>query len=422
MTNNLPMLVWFLLGFALIALAAVIIGWLAVRGKMKAEVERLRGVETRLQNELQEARDTHSQFKLQLEATSEERNTLANSLSEMKQTRAGMEAELSQLENANAELDAELTARGSELQRTQQRLSKLQTEFSAMSKARADLEVMLTDSELAGSALRDEVRSANMQIVAYHKALDTAKESHLAEVDALRVAFDLAKKAHVAETTALTTNVSSTSANMAAKEQRIAALEHELVKWRGSSTAQDPQPIAETTKEAEVAPPTPADEKDFGQPSLLPPDAPDAQTEAKLASVVEEVTPAAKDLAPTEPPADAAASEAEQADATPEQKRIAWLEAKRARFHWPDGVKTQIIDQPMDLTEVVGIDVAQSKLLHGEGIGTFWELANTRDDILNEVFNPAGREEVSIEDIRSRAWVMAEKTGSVGHVWGGPPA
>jgi predicted nucleic acid-binding Zn-ribbon protein/predicted flap endonuclease-1-like 5' DNA nuclease len=411
------MLVWFLLGFALIALAALIIGWLAVRGKMKAEVERLRGVETRLQNELQEARDTHSQFKLQLEATSEERNTLANSLSEMKQTRVGMEAELSQLENANAELEAELTARGSELQRTQQRLSKLQTEFSAMSKARADLEVMLTDSELAGNALRDEVRSANMQIVAYHKALDTAKESHLAEVDALRVAFDLAKKAHVAETTALTTNVSSTSANMAAKEQRIAALEHELVQWRGSSTAQAPQPVAEIAKEAEVAPPTSADEKDFGQPSLLPPD---EQTETEPAPVVEEVAPAAKDLPPTEPPADAAASETEQANATPEQKRIAWLEAKRARFHWPDGVKTQIIDQPMDLTEVVGIDVAQSKLLHGEGIGTFWELANTRDDILNDVFNPAGREEVSIEDIRSRAWVMAEKTGSVGQVWGGP--
>ncbi|HQZ23412.1 MAG TPA: hypothetical protein PLW39_14180 [Thermoflexales bacterium] len=411
MTNDLPVLVWFLLGFALIALVALIIGWLTVRGKMKAEVERLRGVETRLQADLQEARDTHSQFKLQLEATSEERNMLANSLSEMKQARAGMEANLSQLENANAELEAELTARGSELQRTAQRLSKLQGEFAVMSKARADLEVMLTDSELAGSALRDEVRSANMQIVAYHKALDTAKESHLAEVDALRVAFDLAKQAHVAETTALATNVSATSANMAAKDQRITTLENELVKFRLPSGSQS---VVEAPKEFVVAPEAPAEPIEFDQPSLLPPD---VLTEGQPVSVVEEAV-VSKDLAPADAPSDAPANETPAA--TPEEKRIAWLEAKRSRFHWPDGVKTKIVEQAMDLTEVVGIDAAQNKMLQAEGIGTFWELANTRDDILNFVFNPAGGEDASIEDIRSRAWVMAEKTDSVGQVWGGP--
>lgn len=418
MMNNMPTVVWFLLGFALVALVAVIIGWLTVRGKMKAEVERLRGLTTQHERHLQDARDTNSQFKLQLDAMAEERNVLANTASELKQAKTALESSIGDLENRLAEQDAELTARGSELQRAQQRLGKLQGEFAVMSKARADLEVMLTDSELAGSALRDEVRAANMQIVAYHKALNTAKESHLAEVDALRVAFDLAKKAHVAETTALTTNVSSTSANMAAKDQRIATLESELRKLHPNAESKEVGVVSQDANDdggqvlsdATAAAPEPVA---FAQPALLPPDEPEQAQD--VAAAEDAPAPQAIVLADAAPEGDGE----QPAPQTAEEKQLAWLIAKRAKFHWQDGVKTRIVTEPMDLTEVVGITQAQRKTLQDEGIGTFWELANTKDDLLKTVFNPDGGDEADIEGIRSRAWVMAEKTDSVGCVWGG---
>ncbi len=74
---------------------------------------------------------------------------------------------------------------------------------------------------------------------------------------------------------------------------------------------------------------------------------------------------------------------------------------------------------PQDLGRVKGIDVVYEQRLYEAGIGTFWELANTPEQILAEVLKVEEFQGVDLADLKLQAAELAVETGSEGRVWEG---
>jgi predicted flap endonuclease-1-like 5' DNA nuclease len=98
--------------------------------------------------------------------------------------------------------------------------------------------------------------------------------------------------------------------------------------------------------------------------------------------------------------------------------RAAGRRVKREKGRRPGA--TRATPCPQDLGRVKGIDVVYEQRLYEAGIGTFWELANTPDQILAEILKVEAFQDVDLADLKRQAAGLAVETGSEGRVWEGP--
>lgn len=88
------------------------------------------------------------------------------------------------------------------------------------------------------------------------------------------------------------------------------------------------------------------------------------------------------------------------------------------------GVAPGEIVRPQDLERLPGIGPIYERRLYAAGIGTFWEFASCPDEELLEALGLEGAHEVRVtaSKARTEAYRLAEKTETVGMLWGGRQA
>jgi predicted flap endonuclease-1-like 5' DNA nuclease len=106
----------------------------------------------------------------------------------------------------------------------------------------------------------------------------------------------------------------------------------------------------------------------------------------------------------------------------------AWIEeaalraaGKRVARVKRDYKEARVVSCPQDLERIFGIGVVYEQRLFAAGVGSYWEVAQLADDVLQELLEVEAFQDVDPAEIRRSAMELAVATNTVNRVWDGSP-
>jgi predicted flap endonuclease-1-like 5' DNA nuclease len=80
-----------------------------------------------------------------------------------------------------------------------------------------------------------------------------------------------------------------------------------------------------------------------------------------------------------------------------------------------------VVSCPQDLEPIDGVGIVYERRLYNAGIGSFWEVAQIKEEELAEILEVEEFQDVDLTAIRSSALALARETNSMNRVWDGTP-